>query len=116
LSGLSFCKVVDYLLIGVSLLDIVVIEIDYCVAIWEYLSFNPIIENDFLLAIFVHSLYLAIVPNYLFNHAHVGCILIVVLLWELHIKLLCIIFTVGHCWGGVSIRLLSLLGFFPPAE
>lgn len=102
LSGTSLSKVVNNLLVGVGLLDIAVIEVDNGVAIWKHLPFNAVIEDDFLLSVFVNSLYFSVVAYYLLNNFHVGRLLAVIVRGELHVKL----FLFRGCVRSHGIRLI----------
>lgn len=51
LSSFSLCKVIYYFLIRIRLLNIIVIEINNRISIWESLSFHSIAENHFLFTI-----------------------------------------------------------------
>ena len=53
LSRFCFGKVVHNFLIGICLFDVVVVEVNYGVPIWEHFSFNSIVEDNFLLTIFI---------------------------------------------------------------
>lgn len=79
------CEVVDDALVRISLLDIVVVEVDDCVSVWEDLTLDTVIEDYFLLSILVESLDLSIVTNNLFYYLHVAWRLVVIFLWELHV-------------------------------
>lgn len=84
---LSLSKVINNLSIWESLFNIIVIEMDNSVAIWECLSPDPIAKYDFLLLVEVGPLYLAIIANYLLLNCRVRWIIrVVVLQWELHLK------------------------------
>lgn len=87
LGSFGLCKIVDYLLIWVGLLNVVIIEIDDCVTIWESLSLDPIVEYNFFLAIFIYALDLSISSDMLLNHFHVAGVSIMVFFGEFHIIL-----------------------------
>ena len=95
LRGPRFSKVVDDSLISIGLLNIVVIEVDNGVAVGDHLSLDSIVEYDFLLSIFVHSLDLSIVSYDLFHHLHVDRCLAVVLHREFHVEFLIFLFLIG---------------------
>jgi hypothetical protein len=61
-------EVIDNSLISVCLLDVIVIEVHYGVAVREYLSLNTIVEDHFFLSVLVHSLNLTIVSNNLLDN------------------------------------------------
>jgi len=65
-------KVVDNLLVRVCLLNVMIVEVNYGVTIWEDFSLNPIIEYHFLLPVLVDSLDLAVMANYLLNDLHIA--------------------------------------------
>lgn len=88
LRGLCLCKVVNDLLIGICLLDVVVVEVDYRIAVEEHFSLHSVVEDHFLFPVLIDTLDLAIMSNDLFDHFHIGGSFVVVLLRELHIKLL----------------------------
>lgn len=67
LGRLGFGKVVADPLVGVSLLDVVVVEVHDCVAVGEHLPLYPVIEDDFLFTVFINSLDFSIVSNYLLD-------------------------------------------------
>ena len=97
LRGPRLSKVVDDSLISIGLLNIVVIEVDNGVSVWEHLSFDSIVEYDFLLSIFVHSLDLSIVSYDLFHDLHVDRCLAVVLHREFHVEFLILLFLICIC-------------------
>lgn len=68
LGGLGLRKVVTDSLVGVSLLDVVVVEVHYCVAVGEHLPFYPVIEDDFLFTVFVNPLNFSIISDYLLHN------------------------------------------------
>ena len=92
LCGPCFSKVVDNPLISVCLLDVIVIEVHYGVAVWEYLTLDTIIKDDFFLSVFIHSLNLTIVSNNLFDNLHITRCLIVIMRREFHIEIFRLIF------------------------
>lgn len=51
LSGFGLSEIVDDLLVGICLLDVIVIEVDDCVSIWESFPSYTIRKDDFLFAI-----------------------------------------------------------------
>ena len=56
LSGLGFSKVVYNFLIRISLLNITVVEIDNGISIREHFPLYTIVENNFLLSVFINFL------------------------------------------------------------
>ena len=68
LRRLGFCEEVDNLSIRKSLLDILVVEVDDSIAVWERLPFNTVVENDLFFAVLVNSLDLSIMAYILLNH------------------------------------------------
>jgi len=123
LCGLGLCKIVDDLLVWVSLLDIIIIEVNNGVPIWEYFPLNAIIKDYLFFAVLVYSLNLAIMSNNLLHNLHVLGVLIVVDLWELHIEVLLLFFISIRCGErvlrclmrnltGVVSRFLHLAGIF----
>lgn len=65
-------KIIHNFLISVCLLDVIVIEVHYGVAVWEHLTLHTIVEDYFLLSVFVHSLNLTIVSNNLLDNLHIS--------------------------------------------
>ena len=63
LSGFGISEVVHDSLIRVSLLDVIVVKVHYCVAVWEHLSLHSVVEDHLLLAILVESLDFAIIAD-----------------------------------------------------
>lgn len=68
--------------------DIAVVEVDNGVSVRENLAFDSVIEDDFLLSVFIDALDLAIVADHLLHHLHVRSALVVVLGRELHVEFL----------------------------
>ena len=68
LRRLGFCEEVDNLSIRKSLLDILVVEVNDSIAVWERLPFNTVVENDLFFAVLVNSLDLSIMAYILLNH------------------------------------------------
>lgn len=89
-------KVVYNSLIRVCLLDVIVIEVHNGVAIWEYLTFDSIVEDDFFLSVFVDSLNLTIISNNLFDDLHISRCLVVILRREFHIEIFSFFFLLIH--------------------
>lgn len=85
LSCFGLCEVVDYFLVRVGLFDVVIIKINDSVAILECLSFDPIVENDFSLAILIQSCDFTILTYVLLHNFHISWISIVILFWKFHI-------------------------------
>ena len=92
LGGLSLSEVVNHFLIGVSLLDVVVVEVDNGVLVWEHLPFDPIVKDHLVFAIFIHPLDLPIIAYLLLNYLHVRHTLVVVLRLKFHLE----IFLLSH--------------------
>ena len=82
LRRLCLSKEVDDLSVLESLLNILVVEVNYGVAIREGLTFDTVVENDFFLSILIDALNLAIVAHVLFDHFLVSKRLTMILLWE----------------------------------
>ena len=89
LSCLCLRKVVSHFLIRECLFDVLVVEVDDSVAVWEALSLDAVVEDDFFLAIGVHSLNFSIMADGL--------------LYDLGI---------GRCFGMVFFRVLETVVFF----
>ena len=85
-------EVVHDSLVSVCLLDVIVIEIHYGVAIWKYFTFDTVVEDYFLLSVLVDSLNLTIVSNYLFDDTGISRCLIVVMRREFHVEIFSLIF------------------------
>ena len=64
------------------LLDVLIVEVNYGVAIREGLTFDTVVENYFFLSILIDALNLAIVAHVLFDHFLVSKRLTMILLWE----------------------------------
>ena len=94
LGRLGLRKVINNFLIRVRLLDIIIVEVDDGVAIWERLPADAIAENDLLLAVVVRPLHLAVVSDNLILNLRVWLLLVVVLVWELHLVVLFLILQV----------------------
>jgi hypothetical protein len=78
LCRLCFGEIVDYFLVWVGLLDIIVIEVDDRVAVGEDFPLYSIVEYNFLFPILINSLDLTIMTYDLFNHLHVGRVLVMI--------------------------------------
>lgn len=115
MGSLCLSEVVDYLLVRVSLLDIIVVEVNYSVTVREHLSLDSVVEDNLLLAVLVDTLDLAIVSDDLLYHPHVWGVLVMVWLRELHIKLLVFV-AWGDCGCWVSVWLLGLVGLLSLPE
>lgn len=89
---LCLSEVVYNSLISIGLLDVIVVEVDNGVSVREHLSLHSIVEDDLFLSVFVDSLNLPIISNYLLDHLHVGGRLAVVVRRELHVVIFSIIF------------------------
>lgn len=48
LSGFGLSKIIHNLLVRICLLDVVIVEIDDCIPIWECFSSDAIRKDDFL--------------------------------------------------------------------
>jgi len=94
LGRLGLRKVINNFLIRVRLLDIIIVEVDDGVAIWERLPAYAIAENDLLLAVVVRPLHLAVVSDNLILNLRVWLLLVVVLVRELHLVVLFLILQV----------------------
>lgn len=94
LGRLGLRKVINNFLIRVRLLDIIIVEVDDGVAIWERLPADAIAENDLLLAVVVRPLHLAVVSDDLILNLRVWLLLVVVLVRELHLVVLFLILQV----------------------
>lgn len=64
--GLS--EIIYNFLVRESLLNILVVEIDDSVSIWEGLTLYTVVKNDFLFAVSIHSLNFSITTNVLINN------------------------------------------------
>ncbi len=87
LGRLSLSKIVNDLLVWVGLFDIMIIEVNDGITIWEYFPLHAIIKNYLLFTVLINSLNLTIVTNNLLHNLHVLRILIMVDLRELHVKI-----------------------------
>jgi len=67
LRRLSLCEVINNFAIRESLLDILIVEVDDSIAIWEGLALNSIVENDFLFTVLVNSLNLSVMSHILLD-------------------------------------------------
>ena len=88
----GFCEVVNYFLVGECLLDIVVVEVDYSVAVLEGLSAHPVIKYDLFLAGGVNALDLAITADILLDYFLRGVRLSMIFLRELEPKVFLFLF------------------------
>lgn len=68
LRSLRLSKVVAHFAVWEGLLDILIVEVDDCVAIRESLPLDPVVEDDFLLAVLVDALDFSILANVLLSH------------------------------------------------
>ena len=107
LCSLSFCEIVNNFAIGEGLLDILIVEIDDSVSIWERLALHPIVEDHFLFAVLVNSLNLSIVAHVLFNNFLILQSLAMVLFRELKTE----VFFIIRCnfTASILIVLISLV-------
>jgi hypothetical protein len=90
LSGLGVCEVVDYLQVWESLLDNIIGEVDDRITRGPDFSLDTVAEEDFLLAIVVESLDLAILGLDLLHLLDLFNVLAMILLRELEVKLILI--------------------------
>lgn len=97
LSRFRFRKVVDYFQVREGLLDILIIKVDYGVAIRERFTLDSVVKNHFLLSIGVHSLDFTIASNVLVYHLGAGRGLGVVLSWELKTEVFLLFLFVLRC-------------------
>ena len=97
LCGLGLCEEIDDFTIRERLLDVLVIEVDDCVAIREGLTLDSVVEDDLLLAVLVDALDLAIVTDILLNDLLVGMCLVVILLGELQAEVFLFVRDRGTC-------------------
>ena len=81
---LGLSKVVHHLLIWISLLYVIVVKVDYGVAVWEDFPLYPVVKDYFFLPIFIQTLDLSIISNDLLYNLHVLWTLIMILLRKLH--------------------------------
>jgi len=89
LGRLGVCEVVDYLLVGVSLFDVVVVEVDDSVSVREGLATHAIREDHLLFAVEIGPLDLPVVSNNLILNCDVGMLSRrVILLRQLHLKVI----------------------------
>ena len=102
LGRLRLSEVVNYFAIGECLLDVLVVEVDDGVAIWERLSFDSIIEDDLLLSVLVDPLDLSIMPHVLLDYFLVLQGLAVILFGEFETEVL------------LFVRVATLVGTFAP--
>lgn len=79
---LRLSKEVDNFSVLERLLNVLVVEVNYGVTIWEGLTFDPVVENYFFLSILIDALDLAIVAHVLLHHFLVSQRLAMILLWE----------------------------------
>lgn len=119
LGRLSFSKIINDLLIRISLLYIIIIKINNSITIRECFSSNSIWKNNFLFAISKCPLYFAIIANDLILNIIIFSRLVMVLRWELHLVILLLriflcsvlfIFLIFFIWLIVS-RLIIFLRF-----
>ena len=68
LGCLGFCKVINNFLVWISLFNVIVIKVNYGIAIRENFSFHAIVEDNFFLTIFIDSLDFSIMSYNLFNN------------------------------------------------
>lgn len=82
LGCLGLGEVVGHFLVGKSLLDVFVIEVNDCVAIGERFTLNSVVEDNLFLATCVNSLKLSIVAHDLFNYFSICRSFSVVFFWK----------------------------------
>lgn len=86
LCSLCFCKIIHNFLVWVSLLDIIIVEINYGVSIRECFSSYTIWKYYFFLTINEYSLYFPIIAhNLILDSIIIRISLTVIFLWELHL-------------------------------
>ena len=68
LSSLSLSEVVDDLAIREGLLDVLVVEVDDCVSVWERFAFDAVVKNDLFFTVLVDSLDLSVMTNILLDY------------------------------------------------
>lgn len=118
LCRLSLSKIVNNLLVWIRLLNIVIVKINNCVAIWESLSAHSIAKDYFLLAIEVGALHFTIVADDLVLYLSVWLLLVVVLMREFHLVVLFLVFEVlliaisWQIWRFLIIIMVRLLMSF----
>ena len=119
LGRLSFSKIINDLLIRISLLYIIIIKINNSITIREFFPSNSIWKDNFLFAISKCPLYFAIIANDLILNIIIFSRLVMVLRWELHLVILLLriflcsvlfIFLIFFIWLIVS-RLIIFLWF-----
>ena len=86
------------------LLDVLVVEVNYCVSIWEGLTLDTVVENYFFLAILIDALDLTIVANILLDNFLVRQRLAMILLWEFEAE---VFFFIFKCCTSSVLPLLS---------
>ena len=89
--GLS--EIIYNFLVRESLLNILVVEVDDSVAIWEGLTLYTVVKNDFLFAISIYSLNFSITTNVLVNDLSCCWSLCMVFSWEFKSKIFLFFFT-----------------------
>ena len=118
LRGLRLCEIVNDFLVWERLLDVCVVEVDNGVSVWPRLSLHSVIEDHLLLSTRVHTLYFAVVSNYLIDDFGVSERLGVVLFRELQSEVLLFLFRrssrgpaihVAHILRVIGLDLLGLL-------
>ncbi len=109
LCGLSIREVIGYLAIGECLLDIIIVEIYYRIAITPDLSPNSISKNNLFFSVFVDSLDFSIMTDDFFYQFGLFLDLAVILRQELQVILvLIIIFILGRVLLFLSLAHRSL--------
>ena len=81
----GFSKIINYSLIRISLFDIIIIEINDCITVWELFTLNPIVKYYFLFAILINSLDFSIITYYLLYYSCILWLFIMIHLWEFHV-------------------------------
>ena len=104
LRRLCLSKEVDDLSVLESLLNILVVEVNYGVTIWEGLTFDTVVENYFFLPILIDALNLTIVAHVLLHDFLVRKRLAMILLWEFKAE---VFFFVLKCCTSSVLPLLS---------
>lgn len=111
LRRLCLSKVINNFLVGPSLLDILIVEVYYGVAIREAFSLDTVVEDDLLFAVGVYSLNLSVMRDDLVNNSCILGSLAVVLLrqHETEIFLLFVSFLIVVAFLNVLLLLLVVL-------
>jgi hypothetical protein len=92
LGGLGLCKIVNDFLVRVSLLDVVVVEINDSVAIREALPLDSVVKNDLFLPTFKGPLDLSVVSDDLLDNLGIFWCFSVVIVLKFHIIVIFFLF------------------------